>query len=203
MVLNRALRHWLLALNLSLGLFLAGGLAAPVLAATGVRSVADVLYTAYHFTCHQWAFRSFFFFGQQPLDAYSQQTLFDRGLDPFAFIGNSSLGWKMAFCERDLAIYVGLLVVGLVYARHRDLPPSGFVLYGVLVWPMALDGFTQLFGWRESTWELRVLTGLLFGLASAWLVLPRLDASYGLRPTTSKYAPEATCERLSPLSPRG
>ena len=40
---------------------------------------------------------------------------------------------------------------------------------------MALDGFPQLFGWRESTVELRTLTGALFGLASLWLVYPRLD----------------------------
>ncbi|MCA1646503.1 MAG: DUF2085 domain-containing protein [Chloroflexi bacterium] len=198
---NRALRHWLLSLNVALGLFVAGALAAPVLAAIGWRSMADALYAAYHFTCHQWAFRSFFFFGQQPI--YSQQSLTEQGLDPFGFVGDSGLGWKMAFCERDLAIYVGLLVVGLLYARNRDLHPAGFLLYGVLILPMAVDGFTQLFGWRESTWELRVLTGLLFGLASAWLVLPRLDASFGLAPAASKYAPEVVCERLSPLSPRG
>jgi uncharacterized membrane protein len=196
-----ALRHWLLALNLVVGLFVAGALAAPMAAAAGWRSAADALYAAYHLTCHQWAFRSFFLFGQQPL--YSQQSLFDQGIDPFGFVGNPSLGWKMAFCERDLAIYVGLLIVGLLYARKRDLQPSGFVLYGVLILPMALDGFTQLFGWRESTWELRVLTGLLFGLASAWLVLPRLDTSFGLKPRASQYAPEAACERLSLLSPRG
>src|SRR5207248_8545757 len=110
---------------------------------------------------------------------------------------------KMAFCERDLAIYLGLLVVGLLYARRRDLRPAGFLLYGLLILPMALDGFTQLFGWRESTWELRVSTGLLFGLASAWLVLPRLDASFGRPSSASQYAPDAACERLSPLSPRG
>ena len=109
----------------------------------------------------------------------------------------------MAFCERDLAIYVGLLLVGVLYARNRDLKPAGFLLYGVLILPMALDGFTQLFGWRESTWELRVATGLLFGLASAWLVLPRLDASFGLRPAASQYAPDGTCEPVSALSPRG
>ena len=51
--------------------------------------------------------------------------------------------------------------------------------------------------------ELRVLTGLLFGLASAWLVLPRLDASFGRPSLASQYAPDAACERLSPLSPRG
>jgi uncharacterized membrane protein len=200
-VLNRALRHWLLTLNLALSAFLAGALAAPALAAVGWQAAADALYAAYHFTCHQWAFRSFFLFGQQPV--YSQPTLTAQGIDPFGFVGNPSLGWKMAFCERDLAIYIGLLVVGLVYARRRNMQPSGFGLYGVLILPMAVDGFTQLFGWRESTWELRLLTGLLFGSASAWLVLPRLDDSFGFQPEASQYAPDASCERLSALSPRG
>jgi uncharacterized membrane protein len=201
---SRAMRHWLLGLNLALGLFVAGALAAPIFAQLGWTSLAQPIYAAYHFTCHQWAFRSFFLFGQQPV--YSEQQLADLGLDPFTVIGNPSLGWKMAFCERDLAIYIGLLLVGLLYARRRDLRPSGFMVYGALILPMALDGFTQLFGWRESTWELRVFTGLLFGLASAWLVLPRLDDSFGLRPPIRQYAPDAACAPLhpaSPLSPRG
>jgi hypothetical protein len=65
------------------------------------------------------------------------------------------------------------------------------------------NGLTQLLGWRESTWGLRVATGLLFGLASAWLALPRLDASFGMQPLGGGYAPDAACDRLSPLSPRG
>src|SRR5947207_12286867 len=121
-VFSRALHHWLLSLNLGVALFLTGALAAPVLAAVGWQAAADALYAAYHFTCHQWAFRSFFFFGQQPV--YSQQSLAAQGIDPFGFMGNPSLGWKMAFCERDLAIYVGLLIVGLLYARQRNRQPS-------------------------------------------------------------------------------
>ena len=39
--------------------------------------------------------------------------------------------------------------------------------YLLLIAPMAIDGLTQLVGWRESNWELRTLTGALFGLASA------------------------------------
>ena len=62
---SSVLRHWLAALNLAVGLFLTGALAAPVLAALGWRSAADGLYAAYHLTCHQWAFRSFFLFGPQ------------------------------------------------------------------------------------------------------------------------------------------
>ena len=69
---------------------------------------------------------------------------------------------------------------------------------------LALDGFTQLFGWRESSWELRVATGLLFGLASAWLVLPRLDSSFGLDAAPRQYAPaHAACEPLPHPSAQG
>lgn len=39
---------------------------------------------------------------------------------------------------------------------------------------MAWDGTTQLFGWRESTWELRMIIGSLFGLGSVWFALPLL-----------------------------
>ena len=46
----------------------------------------------------------------------------------------------------------------------------------LLVAPMAVDGLTQLGGWRESIWELRLATGVLFGLASAWLLYPRFAA---------------------------
>jgi uncharacterized membrane protein len=197
---NSPLRHWLLALNLGCAVFLGGALLAPVLAVLGWPSAAGALYAAYRFACHEWAFRSFFLFGQQPV--YSEPQLASLGVDPFTFAGNPSLGWKMAVCERDVAIYLGLLAVGVLYARRRSLRPPGFRLYGLLILPMALDGFTQLFGWRESTWELRVGTGLLFGLASAWLVLPRLDASFGLRQLASDYAPSSACEPLPRLSPR-
>jgi uncharacterized membrane protein len=197
-----AMRHWLFALNLTIGLFLAGAIATPVLAAFGWRAAADALYAAYHFTCHQWAFRSFFLFGQQP--TYAQEDLLSRGFDPYTFLGSPTLGWKMGFCERDLAIYVGVLLVSLAYARNRGLRALGFLPYGVLILPIVLDGFTQLFGLRESTWELRVFTGLLFGLASAALVLPRLDVAFGLQPAAADY-PHSTplCEPVSPLLPRG
>jgi hypothetical protein len=54
---------------------------------------------------------------------------------------------------------------------------------------MALDGVTQLLGWRESTWELRVSSGLLFGLASAWFVYPRIEDAFGNPTSPRQYAP--------------
>ena len=180
-------RAWLPVVNLVCAAFIGGGLAAPLLARLGWRSAAEALYAAYHLTCHQWAFRSFFLFGQQPV--YAQDELTGVGLDPFAFVGDPQLGWKMAFCERDLAIYAGVLLVGLLFRRRRHLAPPSLGLYALLALPMAVDGFTQLFGWRESTWQLRVLTGLLFGLGSAWLVFPYLEQAFGKPETAEQYAP--------------
>ncbi|HYK85090.1 MAG TPA: DUF2085 domain-containing protein, partial [Ktedonobacteraceae bacterium] len=54
-----------------------------------------------------------------------------------------------------------------------------------LMLPMAWDGVTQMFGWRESTMELRVLTGTIFGLANIWFVLPLIQKTLDETPTIS------------------
>jgi len=59
---------------------------------------------------------------------------------------------KLALGPRGVAI---LVVVGIV-------------VLGLL--PIAVDGFTQLFGWRESTNELRVITGAPGGFVGGLLV---------------------------------
>ena len=175
-VLTAVMHHWLLILNGAVLLFVGGALLAPLLMASGASALADSLYQFYSSICHQWAHRSFFLLGPQLV--ISRAELQALGVDPLTFVGNASLGWKMAFCERDLAIFGGVLLFGLLYAarwRRRFLPPAGYLTFAVLIAPMAFDGVTQLFGFRESTWELRVSTGLLFGLASAWLMYPRFD----------------------------
>jgi uncharacterized membrane protein len=189
-------RHWLVGVNAAVALFIGGALAAPLLAALGLAPAADALYAAYHLTCHQWAFRSFFVFGTQVV--YAPQQLLALGLDPFGFVGQPGLGWKIAFCERDLAIYTSVLIAGLMYARNRALTAASAKVYAVLILPMAIDGFSQLFGWRESTWELRTVTGALFGVASVWLLYPRFDAALVSR----QYAPDNACAPRRP-TPRG
>ena len=112
-----------------------------------------------------------------------------------AFIGNEALGFKVAYCERDVAIYGAILIFGLLYslpAFRQRVKPLNWLMYGLIgVAPIALDGFSQLFSqypyntlplfsllpYRESTPLLRTLTGGLFGMANAWLALPYLLAS--------------------------
>lgn len=121
------------------------------------------------------------------LKASSHQTLANLIYDPFSLICNQLpdrsfhiLGYQMAYCERCFAIYGATLFLGLVYgASRRTTRPATILEAIVLSLPMAIDGFTQLFGWRESTWELRVVTGSLFALAVAWFVFPRLQLGFG------------------------
>jgi uncharacterized membrane protein len=178
-VLTGISRHWLGLLNGAVVLFLAGGFAAPWLLASGVPGPANALYDLYAALCHQWASRSFFVFG--PRAIYSHDALEALGVDPYRFAGDHGLGWKMGYCERDLAIFAGLLVFGALYAlrlRPAGLRPAGYLTFVLLALPMALDGGTQLLGQRESTWELRLATGLVFGLASGWLMYPRFETSF-------------------------
>ncbi len=176
-------RHWLWLANVAVGVFVALPLLAPLLMVTGHDDLAAPIYAAYHYVCHQWAFRSYFLFGAAA--TYPPEVLGDLvgGPEMYGLIGSPELGYKVAFCERDLAIYLAVLASGLAYGRLRQrIGGLSLATYAVLILPMALDGFSQLFGWRESTPELRVVTGALFGLASVWLIYPRVDDLIGKRP---------------------
>ncbi len=124
---------------------------------------------------------SFFFFG--PTLAPQDAELIAGGMSastslfaPAPFIGSVETGWKVALCQRDVAIYAGVLVGGLLYGLVRDrLRPLPFKVFVVLCIPIAVDGLTQLFGWRESNWLLRTLTGALFGFAAVWLAYPYVE----------------------------
>ena len=140
--------HWLLVINsVSFVLLILPTLVAPALLAVGWNQLAQLIFWAYSSICHQMPERSFFVFGQQ-----------------------------MAFCERNTAIFGAFFLFGMVYIllrrRLKSLPEWLVVAYSL---PIAVDGFTQLFGWRESTWELRLVTGAFFGLASVWYVFPHLE----------------------------
>ncbi|MFZ1752960.1 MAG: DUF2085 domain-containing protein [Caldilineaceae bacterium] len=174
-------RHWLLLINLAVGVYLFLPLAAPVLVEAGYQRPARAIYSLYSFACHQLPERSYFFFGEEPL--YSLNVLEANGVKPGSnlferrvFTGNPTVGYKTALCQRDIAIYGTVLLAGLIFAliRRRVRAPSVKV-YLLFLIPIALDGFTQLFGLRMSNWWLRTVTGALFGAASVWLAYPYLE----------------------------
>lgn len=215
MVANRVAywisRHWLFLFNGLVGLYIALPFLAPVLMLRGADGAAGLIYKIYSPACHQQAHRSWFLFGEQAyypfrssgitgvrfLEDYSAGLPGLEGLDPpinyfsytqelRGFYGNRQMGYKVALCQRDVAIYLSLLVGGLLYSllrgRLRPLPWQLFLLFGIL--PMGLDGGYQLLTYlfpavlrpHETTPLLRTLTGTLMGLGLVWLTYPHIDA---------------------------
>ncbi len=191
-------RHWLLYFNLILLVFAGLPVLAPVLFHLGLEFPARVIYTAYSFTCHQLAYRSWFLFGQQSSYTVEQLQQYlhvqNPALDLFFWrnwLGNEQLGYKMAFCERDAAIYTSMLLAGMLYGlirpRVKALDWRWFVLLAVV--PMLADGGTQLLMLRESTPLLRAVTGVLLGTLAVWLVYPEVDKA--MRETYSQTEEQA------------
>jgi uncharacterized membrane protein len=143
-------RHWLALFNSLLGIFIGGAFLGPILAYFGENAASSWLLHTYHGICDQIPSHSYYLFGHQ-----------------------------ICLCERCLAIYTTLFLSGLALAiiprLRRRVRPLDWRLWLLLIIPMALDGGTQLLGWRESDVILRTITGFLFGLGAAWFVLPHIE----------------------------
>ena len=191
-------RHYMAVFNTLIFIYVGLPFLAPVMMKANVQAPARVIYSIYSAMCHQLAFRSFFLFGEQ--SAYPRALAGVPGLLTLqqatginendvqaarAFIGNPTIGYKVAFCERDVAIYGSILLFGLIYSvnrgRLKSLPWYIWFIIGIV--PMGIDGVSQLPSlltialpaWvpiRESTPFLRVLTGFLFGFTTAWYGFP-------------------------------
>jgi uncharacterized membrane protein len=203
-------KHYLAVINCFMLLYFGLPILAPTLMKAGATLPANVIYTIYKPLCHQFGFRSFFLFGEQPyyplqeagisgVKTFEQVTGFQDLDNPVAlsrfqarqFTGNETVGYKLALCERDMAIYGSIVLFGIVYAlsgrRIKPLHWALWVLIGMA--PIGLDGFSQLFSqmnwqwlssivpYRESTPLLRVLTGGLFGFTTAWFAYPYMEES--------------------------
>ena len=196
-------KNYMLILNFFVFLYVFLALLAPGLMKLGFETPAKGIYTVYSPLCHQLGYRSFFLFGEQLF--YPSNLADMEGFITFEqasgineneinasrrFLGNEFMGYKTALCQRDMAIYSVILVFGLVFSltgkKIKPIPWYVWVLFGL--GPIGLDGFSQLLsqtGWaifewiplRESTPLFRVVTGALFGLASAWFGYPYLEES--------------------------
>lgn len=196
--------HYLAVFNLIAFFYLGLSFLAPVLQRSGIDGPASLIYRGYSYMCHQLAFRSVFLFGEQLTYPREAAGIPDRltyqdvtGNDPEDlltardFVGNEQVGYKIALCQRDIAIYGGILAFGLIFALSgRRIPPLPWYLWIIIgMVPMALDGGTQLVSqlgipvinelipYRESVPLLRYLTGLLFGISTAWFGYPLVEAS--------------------------
>lgn len=141
------LARWALLLSAASAVVVLGAYLSPALLRLGYEEAGRALFQTYSYICAQTPAHSYF---------------------PW--------GYQAALDQRMTAVYTAIALAGTLYSRvDRHRPPLRWRFYLLLILPLALDGFTQLFGWRHSTWELRTLTGALFGVATVWLLYPRLD----------------------------
>jgi uncharacterized membrane protein len=168
--------HWLLMANLAIGTYVGLPLLAPVLMDTGHVRAASLIYGVFRPLCHQLPERSYFLFGERVVYSFDDLARLLGGVVPPRYIGAATLGFKVAVCERDVAIYAAMLFSGLLFVfmrnRLKPLPVKAFVL---LCAPMAVDGVGQLVSLWSSTWQSRSVTGMLFGVACIWLTYPYLE----------------------------
>ncbi len=183
-------------------LFLAFSFLPPILMKAGNTNLASGFYGFYRLLCHQLFYRSFFIGGEQIIyprelahlqghltyeqvvGKQAEDLLFARN-----FQGNEKLGYKVALCQRDVAIYFALGLSGVFFeiTRRRAKPFPWYVWIIFAVIPIGIDGFSQLpglsQGWplwlpaRESTPFLRIITGMLFGFITGWYVFPLMEES--------------------------
>ncbi|HEX6108297.1 MAG TPA: DUF2085 domain-containing protein [Ktedonobacteraceae bacterium] len=146
-VSNLLINHWATLITFTLGILVFAALSVPFLAYFGLDGISKQIFFSLHLVCAQIPSHSFYIFGHQ-----------------------------LGMCARNFSIYASMFIGSLIFVfSKKRIPGIPWWIWVLLILPLALDGTTQMFGWRESTWELRVLTGTLFGLGNVWFALPLIQ----------------------------
>ncbi|PKO04418.1 MAG: hypothetical protein CVU41_17220 [Chloroflexi bacterium HGW-Chloroflexi-3] len=164
-------KYWFYIFGLSYGLFVGLPFLAPVLMEFELTWPAKVIYTVYSFLCHQLPQRSFFLFGEKLMysltEFHNPWQASDNPLVLRKFIGNTDMGWKVAWSDRMIFMYSSALFAAWIWfplrRKLKSIPVWGLILF---VLPMALDGITHTIsdfagigqGFRDSNAWLASLT---------------------------------------------
>ena len=144
---NFLILHWATMITYVLGILVFAALSVPFLSYFGLDGISKQIFFALHMVCAQIPSHSFYIFGHQ-----------------------------LGMCARNFSIYASMFIGSLIFVLSKKrIPGIPWWIWVLMILPLALDGTTQMFGWRESTWELRVLTGTLFGLGNVWFALPLIQ----------------------------
>ncbi len=164
-------RYWILSFSVLMGLYVGLPFMAPVFMTLGLEFPARAIYTIYSFLCHQLPQRSYFLFGSQFTYSLAEIQAVWQDTTSFGilrqFIGNPSMGWKVAWSDRMVSMYTSILIFSWIwYPLRRRLRGLGWQGLLILIIPMAVDGFTHMFsdfaglgqGFRDSNAWLAALT---------------------------------------------
>src|SRR5581483_6677900 len=203
-------KHWFETFLVIYGLWVFTPFLAPVFMQLGWTGAGKVIYFIYSFFCHQLPERSFFLFGEKTMYSLSEvQAAWQDTMNPLIlrkFIGNETMGWKVAWLDRMISFYTSIWVFAALWyplrRKVKTLSWWGFILF---LLPLIIDGSTHMLsdlagigqGFRDTNQWLvdltnnafptafyagdalgsfnsimRLITGLLAGLAIVWLAFP-------------------------------
>lgn len=176
--------------------------ASPLLLASG-STLAIPTYAAFKFTCHQLDSRSLCYYndgGNIIGDCLPQNGVLRYERNDVV-LSAGRVGYKIPVCTRDVGIYGAMLLGALIWPfvrkpYSRKWPHLAWLVIALL--PTAIDGFTQLFGWRESTNLLRLWTGAAMGLGLAFFLIPACNQIFNK--TSEKPTPHKTSKPAAPSS---
>ena len=168
-------RHWMTVFIVVYGIWVLAPFTAPFLMAAGATGAGNALYAVYSLFCHQLPERSFFFFGPKPMYSLAEIGAVwptDNALILRQFVGNTEMGWKMAWSDRMISVYGGVWLGGILYGLSKGrlrMPLLAWALIGVL--PLGIDGVSHMLndilagttglGFRDTNAWLAALTGNL------------------------------------------
>ena len=160
-------RHWLAYANLFWCILSGVPWLAPILMKAGGTGLARGIYAFYSYLCHQFANRSFFLFGPKLMYSYTDLQPYAADANTFlglrTFVGAPELGYKVAWSDRMVSLYGGILLGGVLFALlRRWLRSPRWVLPLLTIVPIVLDGTTHMI----SDWH---GVGQGFRYDNAWL----------------------------------
>lgn len=163
--------HWFETFLIVYGVWVFLPFLAPVLMQFGWTGAGRAVYLFYSFFCHQLPERSFFWFGEKGMYSLSEiQAVWQNTSNPIVlrqFIGNETMGWKVAWSDRMISFYTSVWLFALLwYPMRRKIKPLSVWALFLLLLPMTVDGATHMVsdftgignGFRDTNAWLTVLT---------------------------------------------
>lgn len=163
--------HWFKTFLIVYGLWVFVPFLAPVFMYLGWTSIGKAVYFIYSFFCHQLPERSFFWFGEKTMYSLSEiQAAWQNTTNPMIlrqFIGNETLGWKVAWSDRMISFYTSIWLFAMLwYPLRRKIKLISWWGFALLLLPLVLDGGTHALsdlagiglGFRDTNEWLRALT---------------------------------------------
>ncbi len=124
-------RYWILAISFLVAIYVGLPWLAPLFMEIGWVRAGSTIYSLYATQCHQLPQRSFFLFGSQPMYSLTEiQDTWQYTNDPLVlrqFVGEASVGWKVAWSDRMVFMYTSILLWGALLCMWRwmeSLPGS-------------------------------------------------------------------------------